>query len=124
LHVALADERSVVIADARPLRGRQRFAALSASTHRARSGSVWVRFVPQAGESAGATFAYSVGRSIGGAVARNRLRRRLRAIVRALVRDRALPAGLYLVGADPPASLLSHQDLREQVGTALASAGA
>jgi ribonuclease P protein component len=52
--------------------------------------------------------AFAIGRAVGSAVRRNRLRRRLRA----LLADSDVLPGLYLIGAAPPASELTFDQLR------------
>jgi len=71
------------------------------------------------GESTKPLVAYAVGKRVGRAVVRNRLRRQLRAAVDSLV---DLPPGAYLVAADPAASVLSYEDLRTKVATAMTAA--
>jgi ribonuclease P protein component len=61
--------------------------------------------------------AFAIGRPVGGAVVRNRLRRRLRSIFTELAPD--VPAGTYLIGADPSATTLDYGDLRRTLCTLL-----
>lgn len=105
------------------LRGRGTFRALARARNRGRSGPVQVAFVP--GEPGSSPrVAYAIGRRHGNAVRRNRLRRRLRACVRAAAQPARghLPAGAYLVAADPAATGLSPRELEQRVGEALARA--
>lgn len=51
---------------------------------------------------------FAIGRAVGTAVQRNRVRRRLRA----LLSERSLPGGLLLVGARPPVTELTFDELR------------
>jgi RNase P protein component len=61
--------------------------------------------------------AYALGRAIGPAVVRNRLRRRLQA----LLAGSSLPAGLYLIGAQPIAARRSFVELEFDLRRLVAS---
>jgi RNase P protein component len=61
--------------------------------------------------------AYALGRAIGPAVVRNRLRRQLQALVGAS----SLPAGLYLIGAQPGAARRSSVELEFDLRRLVAS---
>jgi ribonuclease P protein component len=63
--------------------------------------------------------AYALGRAIGPAVVRNRLRRRLRALLTATT----LPAGFYLIGAQPIAAQRSKNELEFDLLKLVASVG-
>jgi ribonuclease P protein component len=52
---------------------------------------------------------YAIGRNVGGAVLRNRIRRQLRSLLEA--RSDQLPAGWYLVGAQPRVGTMSWAEL-------------
>ena len=88
------------------IRDRRGFLRLQQEGRRTRAGVLWCTYVtdptvepPQV--------AYALGRALGPAVARNRLRRQLRAALR----DRRLPPGLYLIGAQPTAVSQSLSEL-------------
>ncbi len=67
--------------------------------------------------------AYAIGRRCGNAVTRNRVRRRLRAAVAQAAP--ALPAGRYLVAADPEAATVDFGELTADLSGAMrAAAGA
>ena len=52
---------------------------------------------------------YAIGRNMGGAVLRNRIRRQLRSLLEA--KSDQLPAGWYLVGAQPRVGAMTWTDL-------------
>jgi len=52
---------------------------------------------------------YAIGRNVGGAVLRNRIRRQLRSLLEA--KSDQLPAGWYLVGAQPRVGAMSWTEL-------------
>lgn len=101
------------------VRTRAGFAALAASSRRARRGVVRVSAV--LGEPADrADVAYAIGKPVGPAVVRNRVRRRLRSAVAEL--DPA--AGTYLVAVTPAAASAPYAVLRDDLAAALAQADA
>jgi ribonuclease P protein component len=61
--------------------------------------------------------AFSVGRSVGPATRRNRLRRRLRVIVAAAAPRAGIGGGWLLIGANPTATELTFDQLRDEVDT-------
>lgn len=63
--------------------------------------------------------AFSLGRALGPAVVRNRLRRRLRMACRELDRRAEMPGGLLLIGARPPATELTYEQLRAELSSIL-----
>ena len=101
------------------VRTRARFAALSATGRRARSGDL--RVTALLGEPDDlACVAYAVSRAVGPAVVRNRVRRRLRAAATEL----APGPGTYLVAADPSAAGRTYAELRDDLAHALRQLGA
>jgi len=56
---------------------------------------------------------YAIGRNVGGAVLRNRIRRQLRSLLEA--KSDQLPAGWYLVGAQPRVGAMSWTELGSTV---------
>ena len=102
------------------VRGRGTFAELRRDGRRARSGPLWVDWLPS--PLGVPRLALAVGRPVGPAVVRNRLRRRLRAIVGDLV-PRLAP-GTYLIGAHPPAATATYKELETHVTAALQQLGA
>ena len=110
------------------IRKRTTFRALARPDGRATSGPVAVSFSARVRETEAAPLAgvpvvgYAVGRAHGGAVARNRLRRRLRAAVREAAPS--LPAGAYLVRAEPTAADLGFGELCALVASAAHGAAA
>ena len=56
---------------------------------------------------------YAIGRNVGGAVLRNRIRRQLRSLLEA--KSDQLPAGWYLVGAQPRVGSMSWTELGSTV---------
>ena len=87
------------------------FARLRSTRKRARSGALWMAFVPPVDPATPPRVAFAIGRKVGGAVVRNRLRRRLRAALSGV----DLPAGDYLVGATPAAAVTTWNELNQQV---------
>ncbi|MBO0730403.1 MAG: ribonuclease P protein component [Acidimicrobiaceae bacterium] len=61
--------------------------------------------------------AFAIGRRVGSAVVRNRLRRRLRMLLREAAPQ--LSPGAYLIGASASATLLSYDELRDNLMRAL-----
>jgi ribonuclease P protein component len=74
--------------------------------------------VGSAASGARVRVAYAIGTRVGNAVVRNRCRRRLRGVFTE-VDPATLPAGAYLVSAQPDVTALSYQELREHVERAL-----
>ncbi len=99
------------------VRDRATIQALRRSRRRVRTGPITVTFAPSAPLDR-PQVAYAIGRKVGGAVVRNRLRRRLRMIV-AELDPAVLRPGAYLVGATAEAAVLSFQELRTVVATAV-----
>ena len=56
---------------------------------------------------------YAIGRNVGGAVLRNRIRRQLRSLLEA--KSDQMPAGWYLVGAQPRVGAMSWMELGSTV---------
>jgi ribonuclease P protein component len=88
------------------IRERSAFTRLAREGKRTRAGVLWCTYVPDP-DAMPPRVAYALGRAIGPAVVRNRLRRQLQA----LVGDSSLPAGLYLIGAQPAAARRSFVEL-------------
>ena len=61
---------------------------------------------------------YAIGRNVGGAVLRNRIRRQMRSLLEA--RSDQLPAGWYLVGAQPRVGTMSWAELGTTVDQLIA----
>ena len=95
------------------------FGRLRSTRQRARSGALWVAFVPPVEPSLPPRVAFAIGRKVGGAVVRNRIRRRLRAALAA----HDLPAGDYLLGVTPAAATLSWVELNLLVSDVLGTLG-
>jgi ribonuclease P protein component len=107
------------------VRARESLVELRRDGRRARSGPLWVDWLPAGDEPDAeslACLAFAIGRPVGPAVVRNRLRRRLRAIVRALAPG--LAPGVYLIGARPPAAIATYKELETHVTSALRQLGA
>lgn len=96
------------------------FARLRSTRSRARTGALWLAWVPAPASGAAPRVAYAIGKPVGRAVVRNRLRRRLRAVFAGLPVT-AVPAGDYLVGARPEAADLSFLELSSLVSGLLDS---
>lgn len=94
------------------VRERDAFVRLRRDGVRVRAESLWCSFVPDP-ELSPPQVAFAIGRAVGTAVRRNRLRRRLRV----LLDEAALPPGLYLIGARPPAGELAFDAVRSEVVT-------
>lgn len=106
------------------VRDRKTFQAFRHRGRRSRSGPIRITYLPPREPNEACQpprVAYAVGRRVGRAVARNRLRRRLRAVIAELARDRStlLAPGAYLIGVDPAAAALSHEELKSNVRAAL-----
>lgn len=106
------------------VRDRKTFEAFRRRGKRSRSGPVRVTYLPPVepeGRQQPPRIAYVVGKRVGSAVVRNRMRRRLRGVVIELARDQGSPLapGAYLIGVDPTAVALSHEELRSNVRAAL-----
>jgi ribonuclease P protein component len=93
------------------------FRALQRDGRLARSGAVWVTWLPGTGDEP-PRLAFAIGRAVGNAVVRNRIRRRLRSVFAELAPD--LRPGTYLVGTDARAATLDYGELRRTVTAALA----
>ena len=105
------------------IRDRSTFQALRRPAGRGARGPVKVAYLPPLSTTTGDVLTrvgYSVGRSCGNAVQRNRLRRRFRAAVRQSAGT--LPAGCYLLRAEPAAAELPYGPLVEAVAGAMTDA--
>lgn len=71
---------------------------------------LWCSFVPDS-RLVPPRVAFAIGRATGSAVERNRLRRRLRS----LLRDRPIPPGLYLIGAQAHACERTFAELERTI---------
>ena len=100
------------------IRERSAFTRLAREGKRTRAGVLWCTYVPDP-DAMPPRVAYALGRAIGPAVVRNRLRRQLQA----LVGDSSLPAGLYLIGAQPAAARRSFVELAFDLRQLVASVG-
>jgi ribonuclease P protein component len=96
--------------------GRSAFKALRSSPT-ARSGPLTVSWMPVPSWSR-PLVAFAIGKRVGKAVVRNRLRRRLKEAFRL---DASLPAGAYLVRAQPDAAGLDFRSLQQHLSCAIAS---
>ncbi|HBM56171.1 MAG TPA: ribonuclease P protein component [Acidimicrobiaceae bacterium] len=92
---------------------RDDFDALRRHGRTVRRGSLRVRYL--AGSRPEARVAYGIGRSVGNAVARNRLRRRLRVVMTGVDARGSLPAGDYLVRAEPSAAGATFAELHDDL---------
>lgn len=102
------------------IRDRDTFLALRRDGVRARSGPLTVVFlVDGAPEPSPPRVAFAIGTRVGNAVVRNRLRRRLRAVFAEGAAADTVPAGAYLVSAQPAAAALSYTELSNHVRRAL-----
>jgi ribonuclease P protein component len=90
------------------IRERDAFLRLRRDGVRVRIDPLWCSFVPDS-EVVPPQVAFAIGRATGSAVQRNLLRRRLRAILR----DREVPAGLLLIGANAQATERTFADLEQ-----------
>lgn len=105
------------------IRDRSTFQALRRPAGRGARGPVKAAYLFPVSTAAGdgsPRVGYSVGRSCGNAVRRNRLRRRFRAAVRQSAQS--LPAGSYLLRAEPAAAELPYGPLVEAVAGAMTDA--
>ena len=94
------------------IRERGAFQRLAADGQRARAGVLWCTYLlDPPGTTTPPRVAYALGRALGPAVARNRVRRRLRAGLAAASSEGLVPAGSYLVGAQPTAVSSSYDEL-------------
>jgi len=95
---------------------RREFEQLTRHGRRARTASLWCRYLDEPGGAA-PRVAFAIGRAVGPAVTRNRLRRRLRELVRAAVLSDPplLPSGRLLIGAQPSAGELSFARLGSEL---------
>jgi len=93
------------------------FARLRSARRRARSGALWLTWVPPVDPTIPPRVAFAIGRKVGGAVVRNRLRRRLRSALS----TRTLVPGDYLVGVAPGGGDLGWDELNVLVDDLLAS---
>lgn len=98
------------------IRERSAFTRLAHEGKRTRAGVLWCTYVPDP-DAMPPRVAYALGRAIGPAVVRNRLRRRLQALLAAS----SLPAGLYLIGAQPAAARRSFVELEFDLRQLVAS---
>lgn len=110
------------------VRDRGTFDALRQYGRRSRSGPVRVTHLPAKTPSERhepPRVAFAVSRRVGSAVVRNRIRRRLRGVLVELAQDVDSPLrpGAYLIGVDPGAVALSHEELRSNVTAALERVG-
>jgi len=105
----------------RRLSHRNDFDALRRHGRTVRRGSLRVRYL--AGQNPEARVAYGIGRSVGNAVVRNRLRRRLRVVMTSLDAHGGLPAGDYLVRAEPSAAMMSFAELSDALDGITADLG-
>jgi ribonuclease P protein component len=100
------------------VKGKRAFAALAASTYRARRGAVSVRYVPPGEDRPeDVCVAFAIGRTVGSAVVRNRVRRRLRSALAEL----EVPVGTWLVSVSPEAAALDYEHLSRDVAEAVAA---
>jgi ribonuclease P protein component len=100
------------------IQDRATFEALRRSSRRARRGPVTVTYAAVDGATE-PRIAYAIGKRVGKAVVRNRLRRQIRAVVDGM---KELPTGAYLVAVSPGATVLTYEDLRMNVVTAMTAA--
>ena len=98
------------------IRERSAFTRLALEGKRTRAGVLWCTYVPDP-DAMPPMVAYALGRAIGPAVVRNRLRRQLQALLGAS----SLPAGLYLIGAQPSAARRSFVELEFDLHRLVAS---
>ena len=100
------------------IRERGAFTRLAREGRRTRAGVLWCTYLPDP-VATPPRVAYALGRAIGPAVVRNRLRRQLRA----MLDDVSLPAGLYLIGAQPAATQRSASELAFDLNRLVVSVG-
>ena len=100
------------------IQDRATFEALRRSSRRARRGPVTVTYAAVA-QVTEPRVAYAIGKRVGKAVVRNRLRRQIRSAVDSM---KELPTGAYLVSVSPGATVLTYEDLRMNVVTAMTAA--
>ena len=92
--------------------GRREFETLSRHGRRARTQTLWCRYLPDS-TAVPARVGFAIGRPVGGAVVRNRLRRRLRHLL--TTDPQPLGHGVLLIGARPPAAERSFDQLRAEL---------
>tara|TARA_B100001123_G_scaffold209969_2_gene237456 strand:+ start:9992 stop:10336 length:345 start_codon:yes stop_codon:yes gene_type:complete len=104
---------------------RSDFDALRHDGRTVRRGPLRVRYLASPGgvHDPGVRVAYGIGRPVGNGVVRNRLRRRLRAAMTALDAAGRLPAGDYLVRAEPRAAAATYRDLEAALETVVDDLG-
>ncbi|MET0146880.1 MAG: ribonuclease P protein component [Ilumatobacteraceae bacterium] len=98
---------------------RRDFERLNRHGRRARTRSLWCRYVDDPDVVPGRV-AFAIGRPVGSAVVRNRLRRRLRA----LSSSAPFEHGDLLIGAHQSASERSFDELRDELTVLLRDVGA
>jgi ribonuclease P protein component len=105
---------------------RSTFVELRRRGQRARRGPISLAWLPPdpALPATPPRVAFAVGKAAGGAVQRNRIRRRLRAALRALQGQGRLPAGTYLLGAQPTVLQLPWAELVAMLEAAIGATGA
>jgi ribonuclease P protein component len=100
---------------------RREFERLTRHGRRARSATLWCRYLDD--PVVPPRVAFAIGRAVGPAVARNRLRRRLRELLRAAASGEhpRLAHGQLLVGARPGAAERSFVELGDEVNVLLSA---
>jgi ribonuclease P protein component len=101
------------------IRERREFERLSRHGRRARSETLWCRYLDDRAVVP-PRVAFAIGREIGPAVTRNRLRRRLRALAD---RSDLLPHGQLLIGARAGAGERSFDELAAEMTMLLTKVG-
>lgn len=100
------------------IRERRGFSRLSAEGRRVRAGVLWCTYVlDPPGIATPPRVAFALGRALGPAVTRNLVRRRLRSLLNDMPN---LPAGSYLLGAQPAAATASFADLKADLAALVA----
>ncbi len=92
------------------IRERRTFDELVRRGSRVRTATLWCTCLPLP-DSTPPRVAFAIGRAVGSAVVRNRVRRRLRMLISA----EQLPPGRYLIGARPPVTKRTFEELRMEV---------